>query len=959
MSRDPLLNQLAEFLCTRREEIMRRWVDAVRTDPAIATSTKLPHEQLMDHLPLVFDDLAETLGGPEAPRARMSKHAHEHGEHRWWQGFQFTELLREMSVLRRIISVEYLAAFAAEHSEWPLAARAQAETIVHTFFDRLFAESAQQFVTRTEEERSRYRALFESTAGAYIVLRPDDYTVISISDSYTTLTRHDRDQLIGRRLFDVFPELPMAALPNGVDTLRASLERVKTERRADAIAVHRYPVPISTEENSALVDRYWSTINSPVFGPAGELAFIIHRVEDVTPFVLAEQEQGRAAEGLELLAGRSRHLEAEIVRRTQELLRTNDQLRHSEERFKLAVAIAEMGTFEIDLRTDAVIVNEPGRAMYGWPADAPLTFSQVQTHFHPDDRPAVMQAVGRALDPASEIDEFEVEQRIFRTDGALRWIRVRGRALFQGSGPERVPTTCIGTYVDITERKQSEAALLESESRFRQLADSIPQLAWMAKPDGWIFWYNQRWHDYTGKSPEEMAGWGWQSVHDPKELPRIIERWKTALASGEPWQDTFPLRRHDGEFRIHLSRANPFRDADGQITLWFGTNTDITELVHAQEAAQAANRAKDQFIAVLSHELRTPLTPVLASILELNARTDLPAGVTEAVELIRRNVELEARLIDDLLDVTRISKGKLAMDRQVVAIDSVLHDAVRICQRDITRKQVHVSLDLRAPNHRVQGDGARLLQTFWNLLQNAVKFTPSGGNIAVRTEGDAERLRVEISDTGIGIEPDALPRIFEAFDQADETISRRFGGLGLGLALSKALVEAHGGTIVGRSGGRDRGSTFRVELATTTRPLSNGADPVVAAQSAERALRILLVEDHIDTRQTLARLIANWGHSVETAGTSAEAVQAAAGKPFDLVISDLGLPDGHGNELIGRLRTDHPTLRAIAVSGFGTENDVERSLEAGFELHLAKPIGAQRLKAAIAKVAATAPHVAH
>ena len=322
------------------------------------------------------------------------------------------------------------------------------------------------------------------------------------------------------------------------------------------------------------------------------------------------------------------------MRRTQELLRTNDQLRTSEERFKLAVAIAKMGTFEIDLRTDAVVVNKAGRTMYGWGADEPLTFARVQTHFHPDDRERVMQLVGQALDPATASDEFEVEQRIVQTDGAVRWIRVRGRAVFDKRLTAASPVKCLGTYLDITDRKEGEAALRESESRFRQLANSIPQLAWMARPDGWIFWYNQRWHEFTGTTPEQMEGWGWQSVHDPKELPRIITNWTAALKSEQPWQDTFPLRRHDGTFRIDLSRANPFRDAAGRVTLWFGTNTDITELVRAEEAAQAANHAKDQFIAVLSHELRTPLTPVMATVLELNARIDPPPAVTEAVELI-------------------------------------------------------------------------------------------------------------------------------------------------------------------------------------------------------------------------------------------------------------------------------------------------------------------------------------
>ena len=950
MSPDASLKELAQFLCARREEITKRWVDAVRTDPTIATSTRLPHEQLVDHLPLVFDDLAETLGGPVAPNEDAAEHAHAHGEHRWWQGFQFTELLREMSILRRIISVEYLSAFAAEHPEWPPEARRHAETVVHTFFDRISRESARQFVEKTEQERAHFRALFESTAGAYVVIRPDSFEVVAVSDAYLQAASLERETVVGRNLFDIFPEIPGDPAENAIRNLRLSLERVKTTLRADAVPVQRYPVQLGAEEGGGMEERYWSPINSPVFGPSGELAFIVHRVDDVTPFVRAQRAEPEGSDRLQLLQGAPTQLEAEIVRRTQELLRTNQQLRHSEERFKLAVAIAKMGTFEINLRTDAVVVNEQGRAIYGWSPDAQLTFSKVQTHFHPDDREQVMQAVGQAFDPASESDEFEVEQRIFRTDGAVRWIRVRGRAFFDESNGARHPVTCVGTYLDITERKGQEAALRDSEARFRQLADTIPQLAWMAKPDGWIFWYNQRWHEFTGTTPEEMEGWGWQSVHDPKELPRIIEKWKAALASEQPWQDTFLLRRHDGEFRVHLSRAMPFRDSEGRITLWFGTNTDITELARAKEAAQAANRAKDQFIAVLSHELRTPLTPVLAAILDLNARADVPPAIAEAVELIRRNVELEARLIDDLLDVTRISKGKLRMDRQVLPLDSVLRDAMRICESEIAKKQVTVALELQAQNHSVEGDGARLLQAFWNLLQNAVKFTPAGGDITVRTRGGDDRVTVEIVDTGIGIEPEALPRIFDAFGQADESISRRFGGLGLGLALSKALIQAHGGSVEARSGGPDQGATFIVELKTTTRAPVTDQDPISSAQQAARSLRILLVEDHEDTRRTLARLVERWGHAVSTAATVAEALQRATEDRFDLLVSDLGLPDRHGNELMHELRKTS-SIRGIAISGFGTEEDVARSLAAGFDVHLAKPIGAQRLKSAIAEMA--------
>ena len=957
MSPRTSLHELAAFLCARREEITRRWVEAVRTDPAIATSTKMPHEQLVDHLPQLFDDLADTLRGSNAPREQTKEHAHAHGQRRWWQGFHFAELVRETSILRRIISVEYIAAFATEQPHFVGNPRAHAETLVHTFFDRLLLESSSEFVERTEQERSHFRALLESTGGAYLVLDVDDYKIVSSSAEYLELTSTTREQLIGRKLFDVFPELPLAGIRGGADVLHASLERVKAERCADAIAVHRYPIQRPAREGGKTEERYWSTINSPVIGAAGELAFIMHRVEDVTPFVEAEQLEGREAEGLELLAGRSSHLEGEIIRRTQELLRTNQQLRHSEERFKLAVAIAKMGTFEINLRSDAVTVNEEARAIYGWSPDEPLTVAQVQTHFHPEDRAEVLQAVGRAFDPATPSDEFHVEQRIMRTDGVLRWIRVRGRAFFKGMGPARQPTLCVGTFLDITQRKEHESALRESESRFRQLADTIPQLAWMARPDGWIFWHNQRWYDFTGTTPEEMEGWGWQKVHDPKELPRIIEGWKRALAQGTPWEDTFPLRRHDGEFRIHLSRAMPFRDSKRRIALWFGTNTDITELVRAEEAARTANRAKDHFIATLSHELRTPLTPVLATVMDLKTRFDLPPAVAEGIELIRRNIELEARLIDDLLDVTRIGKGKLRINRHPVPLHSILQDARRFCESDILRKGIKVALHLQAPHDYVHGDGPRLLQVFWNLLQNAIKFTPAGGAVTVQTRAKgAKRVQVEIADTGIGINPEARGRIFEPFGQADDSITQRFGGLGLGLPLSKALIEAHGGSIEVSSSGQNEGTTFIVELDTTDMrpPVAVSARPPTSVGT--QPLRILLVEDHEDTRRTLARLIGKWGHSVSAAGTMEEARQLAAATPYDLLVTDLGLPDGHGNDLMRELRKTSP-IPGIAVSGYGTEEDKARSADAGFYAHLSKPVGTQKLKAVIEEATALPPVV--
>ena len=372
----------------------------------------------------------------------------------------------------------------------------------------------------------------------------------------------------------------------------------------------------------------------------------------------------------------------------------------------------------------------------------------------------------------------------------------------------------------------------------------------------------------------------------------------------------------------------------------------------ARAEAEAANRAKDQFLAVLSHELRTPLTAVLASVDALQKSCGLSSVGTELVDIIRRNVELESRLIDDLLDLTRVARGKLELQRRPVDVHEELRHAVKMCQQgDAEQKRIAVRSEAQAVHHWVSGDPARLQQVFWNLLKNAVKFTPEGGKVEVRTANVREDVvRVSVSDTGIGIDADALPKIFNAFEQGDKSITRQVGGLGLGLAITRALVELHGGKISAESEGRYRGATFTVELQTVPAPLTEPEEPAPAELGLTPThLRILLVEDHADTARTMTLLLRSLGYRVTTAGSVATALEAAGAEKFDLLISDVGLPDGTGLDLMQKLLARGP-MRGIVLSGFGMEEDVKRSLDAGFSLHLTKPIDLQRLEAAIERV---------
>ena len=368
--------------------------------------------------------------------------------------------------------------------------------------------------------------------------------------------------------------------------------------------------------------------------------------------------------------------------------------------------------------------------------------------------------------------------------------------------------------------------------------------------------------------------------------------------------------------------------------------------------AEAASKAKDHFLAALSHELRTPLTPVLMRVSALARSADLPEGLRADLRMIQRNVELEARLIDDLLDLTRVSRGKLTLHFEVTDVHALLEHAVAICREGGENRQLAIDLEPGATEHHVQADSARLQQVFWNLLKNAVKFTPDGGRIRVITSNpEPGRIEVAVIDPGIGIAPEDLPRLFNAFEQGNPEITRTFGGLGLGLAISKALVDQHGGTLTGLSPGRGLGATFTLGLATLVAPAAAEPAGIDSKPADAPALRLLLVEDNEPTLEVMTVLLELAGHDVKPAPDVRTARRLAESHTFDLVVSDLGLPDGNGFDLMGELR-DRYGLQGIAVSGFGMEEDLRRSRESGFREHLVKPVDVEKLRAAIARAAA-------
>ncbi len=377
------------------------------------------------------------------------------------------------------------------------------------------------------------------------------------------------------------------------------------------------------------------------------------------------------------------------------------------------------------------------------------------------------------------------------------------------------------------------------------------------------------------------------------------------------------------------------------------TDERLAELFRRTELAQTQaresreqDRAKDRFLAMLSHELRTPLQPVLSAASTLLRDGRLPADLLEHVRTIQRNVQLEARLIDDMLDLTKVAAGKFSLEKLAVNMESVIARSVEICQAEATAKSLKIERLLHARRPWVSADPGRLQQILWNLIKNAVKFTPANGNITIQTSDGADgRIVVEVIDNGIGIHPQVLPRIFNAFEQGDKEITQRFGGLGLGLAISKVLADGHNGTLEAHSAGEGSGATFRLTLPTIDapkRPSETGKPGYNAMPSP--MLNILLVDDDADTCHVMGRLLETLKHTVTPAGSCQAARAAAAKQKFDLLLCDLRLPDGSGLELVGPLKSTIPTMKAIALTGYGSPEDIQKSLDAGFDQHLTKPV---------------------
>jgi len=841
-------------------------------------------------------------------------------------------------------------------------------------------------------------------------------------------------------------------------------------------------------------------------------------------------------------------------------------------RLQVALAAGRLGDWRWDATRDRVLLGARAAAILGLPADTPLPWPQLRARLRPEDRTQVRRAVLKAFKARADLHvECQVspsEGRDTDGDGAARWVALVGRPDYAERKGQEALLGMTGVVQDISGRKQAEDTLRQSEELLRALANTIPQLAWMAGTDGAIVWFNDRWYAYTGLSPQQSVGSNWQEVIEPDALPAVTARWRATIERGAPFEMEFPLRGADGNFRWFLTRVSAVRDRQGRVVRWFGTNTDVDQVKRAEHALreeshvlellndtgsvlastrdlrsllraateaatrvsgarigaflhfgdagdgdtpftlytrdsggadgferfgeadalglfgpdlraaglvrvddlardpryaadpprfgpapgqpplrsymavpvaarsgellgtmyfghpepgaftgrserivrgiaaqaaiavdnarlyEAAHRAaeerkvllenerearaeaerssqmKDEFLATLSHELRTPLSAILGWSQVLRRGSRDGADLQRGLQTIERNARAQAQLIEDLLDMSRITSGKVLLDMQVLNPASFIDAAIETVRPAADAKHIAIERRYASPGALVAGDTGRLQQVIWNLLSNAIKFTPREGQVAVELAEHDDTVAITVRDNGAGIRHEFITHVFERFRQEDASMTRRHGGLGLGLSIVKHLVEQHGGTVRADSPGEGMGASFTIELPRAENPggaaraARPSAAPAPGPDGGEAAVRdlagltVLVVDDARDGRELIARILTDCHARVRIAASAREAFDALRAMRPDVLISDLGMPEVDGFELIGWVRAlpvdAGGQVPAIALTAFARPEDRLKALEAGFSTHISKPVEPGELIAAVASVAAPA-----
>ncbi|MBD1930489.1 PAS domain-containing protein [Trichocoleus sp. FACHB-69] len=879
-----------------------------------------------------------------------------------------------------------------------------------------------------------FRTLFESVPGLYLVLMPD-FTIVAVSDAYLRATMTKREEILGRGIFDVFPDNPDDPSATGVRNLKASLESVLQNRVADTMGVQKYDIRRPESEGGGFEEKYWSPINSPIFGENEEIAYIIHRAEDVTEFVRLKQlgiEQHKLTEELQ---ARTQQMEAEIFLRAQELQDVNRQLRAANE--ELAKARDEAHTAQeqiasiLESVTEAFIgLDREWRITYVNQQTAKLNGKQpedfigkiywevwpwsVGTRLEREYRRAVSEQMAVHFEELYEPLNIWLEISAYPTkDGLGIYFRdisdrkaaekQREHLLFQ----EQQHTTRLQKLAEATLAINSalsiEEVLQVITEQARSLIDAHQSVTSVTIDQNWSQAINSvslsdkyaAWRDYDEKTdgsgiyacvchmnrPMRMtqaqleAHSRWRGFGDAADKHPPMRGWLAAPLTGRDG-------RNIGLLQLSDKYEGEFTEEDEAIVVQLAQMASVAienaRLYEAEQnartQAEAANRVKDEFLAVLSHELRSPLNAILGWAQMLRSRSFDQKTTFRALDTIERNAKLQTQLIDDLLDISRIIQGKLSLNVSQVDLVSPIEAAIETMRLAAEAKSINVKFSIldselqvnknpksQIPNPKflVAGDRNRLQQVIWNLLSNAIKFTSSGGIVEIKLEAIGSNTQIQVKDTGVGIDADFLPHVFDYFRQADSKITRSFGGLGLGLAIVRNLVELHGGTVSAESLGVGLGATFIVQLplikdeSISKDEFNSSLIPDFSSLPLE-GVRILVVDDEADTREFLTFALEEYGAETIVAASAAEALKALELYNPDVLLSDIGMPEEDGYSLIRKVRSlsleRGGSIKAVALTAYAREEDQERAISAGFQMHVAKPVEPAELVAAVSSL---------
>ena len=704
-------------------------------------------------------------------------------------------------------------------------------------------------------------------------------------------------------------------------------------------------VPVGSGEPAGALGAYWRAPGAP--SPAD--------VETLEMLAAA------AAGALDTVALRRTLQEAQTAAAAQgrELEAVNRELNRRVAEFETLLEVLPVGIgIARDPLGNDIATNRAFRETLRLPPDANASLSAPEPerphHFRIEkdgrELPADTLPLQRAAREGVQVDGLELD--LVFDDGVRRKLLEFAAPLFDERGRVR---GSVGAFVDVTERTAAE-------ERFRRLSDDAPMGIWITNPEFRTIWVNRVWIDFTGRPLEAHLGSGWTECVHPGDRQRIVDASHAAFRTQTALEFEMRVRRHDGVYRWMLSRGHPLYEG-AEFIGYVGLIVDVTAQHdaalaerRAREEAERANRLKDEFLTILSHELRTPLNAIVGWTHLLRERGDSPELVEQGLDTLERNAKLQTRLIDDLLDMSRILSGRVTLDEQPVSLQRVVGVAADSVRPDAEKKGVALEMVLDPDAPPILGDATRLQQVVWNVLTNAVKFTGSGGRVTVTLSRGPSDVRIVVRDDGPGIDPAFLPHLFERFRQADASAARRHGGLGIGLSIARHLVELHGGTIAAESEGPGRGAAFVVTLPARLPQSAGqlqpaGADPAPARLPGLDGVSLLFVEDDEDSRQFVTLLLRERGAEVRSATSSLEALALLDdGWMPDLLVSDIGLPDVDGYDLMRRIRARGGAwerLPAIALTAFARADDRRRALEAGYQMHLPKPVEPRELCAAI------------